>query len=132
MMIINGRMGLSRRSDDKICIEVEDEASGVKFLVAEIEPYDFAQLITGLHGVKAQCHVKGLDFVGRKKVREARSVICGIDSYNNDKLREWLLENCQEEGWIIDSYLGSQNSISRCHEGTRLNYSVYRYQDFEK
>ena len=128
-MLINGSLGISRRSDDKICIEISDEASGITFVVAEIEPYDFAQLITGLHGVKAQCRVRGLDVVGKTKVRESRRVICPINSYDRKFLESWLNDNCQEEGWKLDSYLGSQNSTFSATEGIGLNYAVYRYED---
>lgn len=128
-MVINGSLGISRRSDDKICIEISDEASGVTFVLAEIEPYDFAQLITGLHGVKAQCKVRGLDVVGKKKVRESRKVICPVNSYDRKFLESWLNDNCQEEGWRLDNYLGSQNSTFSVSEGTGLNYAVYRYED---
>lgn len=129
MMVINGSLGISRRSDDKICIEISDEASGVAFVLAEIEPYDFAQLITGLHGVKAQCKVRGLDVVGKKKVRESRTVICPVNSYDRKSLESWLNDNCQEEGWRLDNYLGSQTSTFSVSEGTGLNYAVYRYED---
>jgi len=128
-MVINGALGISRRSDDKICIEISDEASGITLVVAEIDPYDFAQLITGLHGVKAPCRVRGLDVVGKTKVRESRRVICPINSYDRKFLESWLKDNCQEEGWILDKYLGSQNSTFSVADGTGLNYAVYRYED---
>ena len=127
-MVIEGSLGISRRSDDKICIEIADEASGVTFVVAEIDPYDFAQLITGLHGVKAPCRVRGLDIVGKKKIRESRKVVCAIHSYDRKFLEQWIVDNCQEDGWIIDSYLGSQNSTFPSDNGTGLNYAVYRYE----
>ena len=128
-MVIEGSLGISRRSDDKICIEIADEASGITFVVAEIDPYDFAQIITGLHGVKAPCRVRGLDVVGKKKIRESRSIVCSVKSYDRKFLEQWLIDNCQEDGWIVDKYLGSQNSTFPADEGTGLNYAVYRYED---
>jgi hypothetical protein len=42
-------------------------------------------------------------------------------------LEQWLQDNAQEEGWIIDHYLGSQSSIDHMDGKTFLNYSVHKY-----
>jgi len=128
-MNISARLGISRRSDDKICISISDDTSGIEFVLAEVDPYDFAQLITGLHGVKAPCRVKGLDNVGKTKIRERRTTICPDKSYDRKFLEQWLKDNRQEDGWVLDSSLGSQNSTFSSDGGTGLNYAVYRYED---
>ena len=127
-MHIEGSLSLSRGSDDKIRISVRDEASNVEFLVAEIDPVDFAMLVTGLAGVKAPCEVRGLDVVGKLKIRESRTVVCPLKLYDRNILEQWVIDNCQEEGWIIDHYLRSQGSIFASEGGAGLRYSVYRYE----
>ena len=73
--------------------------------------------------------MRGLEHVGKKKVTEPRTAIApkSIPSHSRDELRAWLQENRQEDGWIIDSYLGSQNSVTRDQGETVLRYSVFKY-----
>jgi hypothetical protein len=92
-----------------------------------MSPHDFATAVTGLSGIKVDAEVRGLDVVGKKKVVESRSALCPLNSYDKSTLQAWLLDNCQEEGWTIDPYLGSQSSLSYHTEGVTLNYRVYKY-----
>ncbi|WP_272677553.1 hypothetical protein, partial [Providencia sp. PROV076] len=75
--------------------------------------------------------VNELENVGKKKITENRSVICPIRSYEKGILRDWLINNKQEDGYILDPYLGSQSSIQMCDEGTVLNYRVIKYVEVE-
>jgi hypothetical protein len=88
----------------------------------------FASAITGLSFVEAPAEVRRLDVVGKKKISERRSVICPISTYDKEILKVWLIENCKEDGWELDAYLGSQNSVGYVKDGTKLNYSVFRYE----
>ena len=128
-MFINGSLSVSRGSDDKIRIRVRDEASNAEFLVAELTPHDFAMMITGLSGIEAKCEVRGLEVVGKKRIREQRTVIYPKKSYDRTQLEQWLEDNCQEDGWFLDSALRSQSSTFYSGTGTGLNYAVYRYED---
>jgi hypothetical protein len=49
---------------------------------------------------------------------------------DREKMSKWIEDNCKEEGWRIDSYLGSQSSIGHRDGKTVLNYSVYRYEQY--
>lgn len=130
--MIKVKVSISRRSNDKIYINVVDEASGIQFLDSAFEPYDFAQMITGLARVEGIAEVRGLEHVGKTKISERRSTVCLIGGYDRKELTAWLAENCQEEGWILDTYLGSHSSIGRNAAGeTILNYSVYKYVEPE-
>lgn len=127
-MKINGQLSISYRQDC-VSITLVDEASRVEFVDAEISYEEFAR---GLGSLQARpltvCEVRGLELVGKKRIWERRSIICPLDTFDKQALAAWLEENAQEEGWILNTYLGSRDSISRSAEGgTRINYSMTRY-----
>jgi hypothetical protein len=120
---------ITRTSRDLISIRLRDSASRIEFVEVTMSLDDFARAVTGLSEISAKAELRGLEHVGKTKQIEQRRVECPIKSYSRDVLQNWLEENCQEEGWIINSYLGSQNSISYKDDKTIINYSVYRYID---
>lgn len=121
------KLTISRRSNDKIVVSITDELSRTKFVEVEVSPHDFAMAVTGLSEVPASGDVRGLANVGKKKVYEKRSVVCPIETYDKKVLVKWLEENGQEDGWSLDSYLGSQSSVVHEDSGNILNYGVYKY-----
>jgi len=122
-----GKLTISRRSDDRIYIQIRDEASRNKFVEVEVTPELFGLAVTGLAEVGCRFGVSGLEVVGMQKQTERRKAVCPLKSYDRDKLRAWLQENCAEDGWYIDGYLGSQGSVVSTDEGSILNYNVFRY-----
>lgn len=129
---ITASISIGRASNDEVRIAITDEASGTRFLSVSMTPHDFAMAITGLSFIEVPAIVCGLENVGQKKITERRSVLCPLDCYDRKILEQWLLDNCQEDGWLIRPYLGSQNSIGGSSEGgRRLNYSVYRFESVE-
>lgn len=124
---IKANISISRSSNDMINFTLRDEASGIQFVDMKMTMVNYAQLITGLSHVEIEGEVRGLANVGKRKIRESRSAICPLDTYDKERLREWLFEFKAEDGWQIDAYLGSQNSIKHIPEGKRLNYSVYKF-----
>lgn len=132
---LQGALSISRPTygdgRELIAIRFEDKASGAQFLEATVSPHDFALALTGLSRVDVDMTVRGLQVVGLKKIREARTAINPPQNYSKCFHEAWLQENCQEDGWILDCYLGSQSSISRSGDETTLRYAVYRYVDPE-
>lgn len=113
----------SSHEDDYISVSVHDDKSGIQFLTMKIGLADFAQCITGLSAVHGEGTVRGLDYIGKKRVSENRSVECPLESYDRKELSAWIDANCQEEGWIVNSSLNSQGSV----RGKTLNYSVTKF-----
>lgn len=131
-MNIKAALTISRLSTDKISICVQDHASHAQFLELEIDPAEFANALTGLSHVECTGEVRGLENVGKQIVSETRKVEYPHGGRpKRHELEAWLLLNCQEEGWIIDPYLGSQSSISNYDGKTFLNYRVKRYEAVE-
>jgi len=127
-MKFNGKISISRNNHNEINIRIRDDAARLEFLDVKMTPEDFTFLITGQAHVPITGEVKGLDVVGKVKVMEERKVT--TPSYmSRDRAEEWLLQNCQEEGWIINNNLGSQTSMKFNHADNNhtLNYSVYKY-----
>lgn len=123
-------LSISRDSKDRINIEIICKESRARFLQLELSLEEYAQVITGLSHVEVEGKVNGLDVVGKTRVKEQRNITVGQDIGRQPKeqLKDWLIKNCGEDGWILDTYLGSQNSV--VYNGVdkyTINYSVYKY-----
>lgn len=122
---------ISKNSKDEVHIVVRDKPSRVKFLDLNLTLTNFAEVLTGLSEVEVEGEVFDLDVIGKPLVRERRSVVLpiGLYLYNKMKVVDYLIEHHQEDGWNMDLYLGSQNSIVY-DSATGLhtvNYHVFRY-----
>lgn len=130
--VINGEMQITRSNHNKIHIEVQCSDSLAHFLAIELTTDQFAMLVTGCHQSDIKMEVRGLDKVGKVRVRETRQVVCPIKSYDRDLLEQWIVDNCKEDGWLISPGLRSQKSIKSVDNGTLLNYSVCKWIDKEE
>ena len=130
---IRASISVLRNSHDEVIIEIEDKNSRARFVRVTMSPHDFAMAVTGLSDINVSAEVVGLDVVGKKKVVEKRTAECPLKTYDKEILKKWLTDNCQEEGWKLDSYLGAQSSVKLISggEGVYLNYRVYRYEEIE-
>lgn len=119
---------IGRDNHNVFHIEVRDELSGLRIVRVNMTPEQFAMAITGVYqsGYKTEIDNR-LHLVGKKKVRENRTAVTPFTSFDSDVLTDWLIENCQEEGWILDTYLGSQGSKFTVDGVTNLRYSVYKF-----
>lgn len=127
-MKISVVVSIGRNSKDEIDLTFTDNASNVQFLDVRMTPEQFAMAITGLSGIEVQAEARGLKVVGMTKIRERRSIECPLDTYDRKALEDWLKEHGKEEGWTVDTYLGSQGSVARQGEKIILNYAVYRFE----
>jgi hypothetical protein len=124
---LKAKVTISRTSQDKVVISIVDDASRLQFVEVSMEPEAFAYAITGLAYRPADIEVRGLEFVGKTHVREQRTIECPLNTHDKSTLRKWLEDNAQEEGWLLDTYLGSQTSITRGDGKTILRYAVDKY-----
>ena len=129
-MKIKANICISRDSSDTMRLKVQDEASRATFLELEISPHDLMMALTGLAYVDAKnAEVRALDVVGKNKVTEPRSIKYPGNPFDSRiDMQTWLTGNANEDGWIVNPYLGSQTSIARNGDDVILRYSVYRYE----
>lgn len=115
--------------DGKFALRITDQNSKVGFLTIYITPEQFADLVSSRY-VKADATILGADKIGKKHVSERRSVVCPLQAYEKSALRQWIIDNCQEDGWTVFAPLDSQQSIIRNEDGAKtLSYLVYKYVD---
>lgn len=127
-MKIKATITINRASNGLVYIRLNDEASHIEFVDVAMTPHDFAEAVMGLAMQPVEGEVRGLENVGKNKIYEKRSIVCPLDTHKTSELVEWLRLNAQEEGWILDTYLGSQTSVGPYKEGgRRLNYAVIKY-----
>lgn len=126
-----GNITISRPSNfdgtDVIRIVVRDEKSRVTFLELEIDPALFAMSLTGRSEQECNFELYKTEFVGKTKVTEKRQLTLPFNSYDKEQIVSYMKENCQEEGWSVNYYIGSQNSVVYISNTTVVNYHVYKY-----
>ena len=115
------RPSSSRHDGDMIRVALYDEDSRIRFVEFEVSPENMMLALTGLSSLKVdKCEVGDFEKVGLVRVseprrykltKEERDAITLKSAYSRGAYEQWLIENKQEEGWYVDSYLGSQGSI---------------------
>lgn len=128
-MDILTNVSLTRDNHCMYTLQVGDESSNTPIVKIRLTGEQFAFMVTGMYmsELKAECS-NHLDRVGKKKIRESRSVVFPKDYPGNREDKElFIRDTCQESGWIVDSYLRSQSSVSYKGGETILNYSVYKF-----
>ena len=127
-MEIKARISISRDSSGVIRMRIRDDASRNEFVDLKISAESFGLAITGLSETECEATISKIETVGMTKIRERRRSACPLHTYNKITLENWLKENCQEPGWTLDTYIGSQESVIRDKDGNLfLNYSVVKY-----
>jgi hypothetical protein len=123
---------ISRDSSDRVNIRIKDSATRIQFVELSLSVEDYGYLISGLSEIECEMKVRGLANVGKRMVTEPRATVCPVKSYSRDVLQQWLLDYAQEDGWTLDTYLGSQGSITHKDDGVLLRYRVYKYVQEEQ
>jgi len=126
---MKAKVTISRASDDMVRIRIRDEVSGIDFAEVSLTVEAYGYAVAGLSEQPGELEVRGLQWVGKKRITEQRQILCPLDTYNRDALEAWLRDNGKEDGWLVSTYLGSQKSVSRAAGGVLLNYSVTKYVD---
>ncbi len=120
----------SRDSHDRFTIRIRDEGAVNASFEVTLTPENFAYLVSSMI-VKAKATVRRPDLFGKKRISERRSIKCPLRGHGREPLKKWLIDNCQEDGWELDPYLGSQGSVTFLvgEDGCMLNYRVQRWED---
>ena len=116
-MIIPGKLTISRwhssDGDDTIHITLVDGLASIEFAEVSLTPEQFALAITGLGRIVCDMEVRGLDRVGKKMEHDSLEFPLGVESYakNAKKVAIKKAHEACPEGWIPDTYFGSQDSF---------------------
>lgn len=128
---INARLSISYPNTDCVSIRLHDEESGIEFFDADISHEEFSRALSSLSQRPfLHAEVRGSEYLGKRRITEPRTAPVP-DSYDREFLTQYVKDNMQEDGWILNAYLGSQNSIYRENGQTMARYSVTRYEDVE-
>ncbi len=130
-MNIKAKITISKTSGGSdgptVAVTLTDDLSGISFFRGEMSLHNYAECITGLGNVEIDAEVRGLEYVGMKRVTESREIECPLLDYKRDVLSRWLSDNAQEEGWLVNSYLGGQGQVIRERDKTILRYHATKY-----
>ena len=124
-----GDIVLTRRSDHKYCLEFRDSKSVKGRFEIVLTAEQLAKMVTGAYAADVQATFRGVENIGKRRIRESRSIFCPMPYSSTEEYETWLQENYQEAGWEVDSYLGSQSSRERADGGYTLHFSVSRWED---
>lgn len=118
--------------DQFIQIQIEDAASGCRFIETNIALKDFAEAITGIGHLPCEFEVRGLEVLG--KVREVkREVLPAINSELHRSCREAaareIVSRHEQDGWVGHwrDLLNSNNSerLVDGREGRRVTFERF-------
>ena len=120
-----------------IKIQVRDKNSRIAFLECEITLENYAKLLTGLSEVELDMNVKGLEFVGKKRMMKKHKVLLPpfLQSTYCDKaaVLEWVKDLYEDGVNFVHGRLDSNDSITKdCECQYWVNFSTYFYEDTEK
>lgn len=99
-------------------LRVRDKLSLNTFIEVKMSLEDYARVITGLAEVPIEMSVKNLDSVGKKK--ESKPLTFEIPkeySYDSEKYAKANAQKFADDGWIADTYFGSQGSYRYDNSG---------------
>lgn len=119
----------SRNNHNEVWIRIRDEGAVEAGFELRFTLEEFASLVTGMVVDQIPIEITNPDKFGKVRVTSQRETFCPLKPLNKDELRQWLLDNRQEEGWEIDAYLGSQGSVTHCESGCILRYRVKKWVD---
>jgi hypothetical protein len=135
MQTINATISLGRVTSgrgDYISLSLKDEESRVTFATVKMDAETLGKVITGLSEQKVTIEVKGLDRVGKARVVEDRTLSVPGHIYSKESLEKLVKSTCQEDGWVLDTYLGSKDSVQYLRDDTTLvRYKVYRFEELK-
>jgi len=146
--LLQGKLSISRpsrggRADDNvISIRIKDKNSGIDFCEIEVGAEDMMKALTGLTEVPMYFSKRGVAFIGKHRQRKAFSHTvndellkeAGVKNYDSTALKEWARSNVVPPvSWYLDSYLGSQGSVTHDYKNgtTTLNMAIYKYTEEE-
>lgn len=89
----------------------------------------FALMISGMVVDDVTAELRNARNLGKKRICEERTIECPLRGSNRDALKQWLIDNAQEDGWELDSYLGSQDSVKYRDGGCILRYRIKKWVD---
>jgi len=100
-------------------IEVEDDSSGIRFLKIDLSAEQFMACLGRLSMVECDINVYGLDRVGKTLEMGKHEFKIPAELYNRrckeydyfNKTAQELAQSQLTDGWIADSYFGSQGSF---------------------
>lgn len=103
---MKGSVTISRRSDNRVYINVTCRESHIEFAEVSYSMEDYAMMITGLHGVEGELTVRGLEKVGLEHQHKSEHVfipewaerISGEDL--TQEQADTLFGKYEVDGWI--------------------------------
>jgi hypothetical protein len=117
---------------NKIRITVEDEDAGVSFVTVSIDTANFAECLTGLHGVDCEMEIRGLKNVGKVIERDTLEFQLSSNSWCDKKERAIQEVDAHvPEGWQTTKYFGSQDSFFSKGEECWARTQIKRWVDKE-
>jgi len=94
-------------------IEIEDENANTRFVKVTLTAEQLSAALSRQMSVECELEVKGLNRVGKKHENKAFEFEIPKELRSSDNKKELnnLAQSQLTDGWIADTYFGSQNSF---------------------
>lgn len=115
---------------DYISISIRDENSRNRFVEAKLDYATFGKLMSGLAEIECDFEVRGLENVGKVRIRKDRTLTLDKTVYDKDVCLAAIREHEKdmiEAGWHLSEYLGSRDSMTNYDGRTKLKYEIFKY-----
>ena len=99
-----------RSSDGTFRMYIADDTANCRFVEVKMTPHNFACMLANMP-VECEGEVMNLERVGKKQVREHRSLPYKGKDRDKEVIRKWLRKKHEGDGWEINDSLNSQNSV---------------------
>lgn len=121
-------------NEEKTTIELTDKSSGIKFATVTLTPEQLSGALGRIAFTECECTVQGLENLNKKLVTgthifELPKGVSAISS-NSDKIYEIGKKTCPE-GWVLNTYFGSQGSFFQKDGKQYVRGSIKTYQEDE-
>lgn len=121
-------------SAERCTIEIYDRLSVTRFIEVKMTAENFVTALGRQRDTECECTLTGLDHVGMK--REMSQIEFELPDHTYATRKQVAIEEVKKhtpEGWIADTYFGSQNSFTnQFNKPTIARTSIYRWVEIDE
>ena len=135
---LKGKITISRRSGgaggSSVGLAIYDPLSGIQFVDMEFSMEAWGNAVTGLGNTEGEMEVRGLQYVGLKRIWQDFIVEVPdhlLPAYSHKEELVEYARSLVREGWMLDPYLGSQKSFFQKEGKTHARMHIFKFVEPE-
>ena len=127
MKTVNGKVTITRRSDDKIAIYIDDETSGLNICQVSMSLESFALALTNLGQQEAEVVARdNYKVIGLERETEC-IMINNVDIYDKVELKQLVTEHFINSGKADDGWMVHSDGTNSKQKPNQHEYIIRRF-----